>query len=112
MALVILLLLLLAWVVFHSSDISILVNGQKLVGPEKLAAEGWSVLVSIVVLFCAAILLAFVFAGLGLIVLGLVVAAGLVAAWLAFPFLLPLLIPLFLVWIFVAAIRGGGKHGA
>jgi hypothetical protein len=96
-ALVILLLGLLAWVVFQSSDISIIVNGQKLVGPAKLATEG--VLVAVVALFCVAILLAFVFAGVGLIVLGALVLAGLVAAWLTFPFLLPLLIPLSLVWI-------------
>jgi hypothetical protein len=98
-ALVILLLGLLAWVVFQSSDISIIVNGQKLVGPAKLATEGWGVLVAVVALFCVAILLAFVFAWVGLIVLGALVLAGLVAAWLTFPFLLPLLIPLSLVWI-------------
>jgi hypothetical protein len=34
------------------------------------------------------------------------VLGGLVAAWLAFPFLLPLLIPLLIVWVFVAALRG------
>lgn len=110
-ALVILVLGLLAWVVFQSSGISIMVDGQQLVGPARLAAEGWWVLVMIVTLFCAAILLAFVFAGVGLVVLGVLVLAGLVATWLAFPFLLPLLIPLFLIWIFVAAVRGRGKSG-
>jgi len=70
------------------------------------------VLVGIVALFCVAILLAFVFAGAALIVLGVLVLAGLLAAWLAFPFLLPLLIPLFLVWIFVAAVRRNTKPGA
>jgi hypothetical protein len=110
--LAILLLALLAVVLLQSSDIAIVVNGQKLVGPAKLAAEGWGVLVGIVALFCVAILLAFVFAGIGLIFLGLLVLAGLLAAWLTFPFLLPLLIPLFLVWIFVAAVRRSGKSGA
>ena len=56
-ALVILLLGLFAWVAFQSSDISIIVNGEKLTGPAKLAAEGWGVLVATVVLFSAAILL-------------------------------------------------------
>jgi hypothetical protein len=111
-ALVILLLGLLAWVVFQSSDISIIVNGQKLAGPAKLAAEGWGFLVAIVALLCAAILLAFVFAGIWLIILGALVLAGMVGVWLAFPFLLPLLIPLFLVWIFVAVVRGRGKPGS
>lgn len=103
LALVALLLALIAWVAFQSSDISIIVNGQKLAGPAKLAAEGWGLLVGIVALFCAAILLAFVFAGIGLIVLGVLVLAGLFGIWFAFPFLLPLLIPLMIVWIFVAA---------
>lgn len=109
--LVIVLLGLLAWVLFQSNDIAVIVNGQKLVGPTKLAAEGWGVLVAIVSLFCAAIVLAFVFAGIGLIIFGVLVIAGLVAAWFAFPFMLPLLIPLFLVWLFVAAVRGSGKSG-
>jgi len=98
---------LLAWELFRSSDVAITVNGEPLTGPMKLAAEGWGVLVAVVALFCAAILLAFVFAGIGLIVLGALVLAGLIVAWLAFPFLLPLLLPLFLVWAFVAAFRGG-----
>jgi len=104
-ALVIVVLAMLAVVLLQSSDIAIIVNGQKLVGPAKFAAEGWGVLVAIVALFCVAILLAFVFAGVGLMVLGILVLAGLLATWLVFPFLLPLLIPLFVVWIFVAAVR-------
>lgn len=109
---VILLLGFLGWVLLQSSDVVLIVNGQKLVGPAKLGAEGWGVLVAIVSLFCTAILLVFVFAGMGLIVLGGLVLAGLVAAWFAFPFLLPLLIPLFLVWIFVAAVRGSSRPGS
>ena len=109
LALVGLLLCLLAWVLFQSSDISIVVNGQKLVGPAKLAAEGWGMLVALVALFCAAILLAFVFAGIGLFVLGAVVLGGVVAVWFAFPFLLPLLVPLCIVWIFVALVHRRGK---
>ena len=100
----------LAWVLLHSSHhIAVVVNGHPLVGPARLAAEGWGLLVGIVALFCAATLLVFVFAGTALIVLGALVIAGFGAAWLVFPFLLPLLVPLFLVWIFVAAARRGRK---
>ena len=109
-ALVVLLLALTGWVALQSSDVSILINGQKLAGPAKLAAEGWGVLIAIVALFCAAILLAFVFAGVGLLVLGALLLGALAATWLAFPFLLPLVIPLLIVWMFVAAVRGR-KHG-
>jgi hypothetical protein len=111
LALSMVLLALLVWVVFQSSDISIVVNGHKLGGPMKVAAEGWGLLVAIVGLFCVAILLSFVFAGIGLILLGALVLGGLVAVWLAFPFLLPLLVPLLIVWIFVAAARGAGRSG-
>jgi len=106
LVLVILLLALIVWVAFQSSEISIIVNGEKLTGPAKLAAEGWGLLVGVVALFCAAILLIFVFAGIGLVVLGIFVLAALLTAWLAFPFLLPLLIPLMIVWVFVATVRG------
>jgi hypothetical protein len=110
--LAILVVALLAVVLLRSTDIAIIVNGQKLVGPAKLAAEGWGVLVAMVALFCVAILLVFVFAGVGLILLGVLVLAGLLAAWLVFPFLMPLLIPLFLVWIFVAVVRRSSKSDA
>ena len=106
LVLVLILLALLAWVALHSSNVTIVVNGRELAGPAKFAAEGWGLLVGIVGLFCAAILLTFVFAGIGLILLGVFVLAGLVMVWLAFPFLLPLLIPLVIVWLFVAAVRG------
>jgi hypothetical protein len=72
----------------------------------------WGLLVAVVALFCAAILLVFVFAGIGLIGLSALVLAGHVAARLAFPFLLPLLIPLLIIWLFVAAVHGRGKSGA
>ena len=108
-ALVILLLGLLAWVALQTSEVSIIVNGEKLTGPAKLAAEGWGVLVAMVVLFSAAILLVFVFAGAGLIVLGGLVLAGFLALWIMFPFLLPLLVPLLIVWLVVAAVRGSRK---
>lgn len=110
-ALVIALVALLAWVMFRASDIEIVVNGQRLSGPMKLAAEGWGLMVAVVGLFCAAILLTFVFAGLGLILLGVLVLAGLVSAGVAFPFLLPLWIPLFIVWAFVAAVNRRDRPG-
>jgi hypothetical protein len=109
--LVVLVLGLLAWALLQSNGISVIVNGHKMAGPAKIAVEGWGVLVAVVSLLCAAILLACVFAGVGLIILGVLVIGGLAAAWIAFPFLLPLLIPLFLVWIFVAATRSRGKSG-
>lgn len=62
-----------------------------------------------VVLFSAAILLVFLFAGVGLIALGALVLAGFLGLWITFPFLLPLLIPLLIVWLVVAAARGSRR---
>ena len=104
-ACVIFLLALIGWVVLQSNDISIAVNGETITGPAKLAAEGWALVVGAVALFCVAILLVFVFAGIGLIVLGAFVLVGLLALWFAFPFMLPLLIPLVIVWVFVVVAR-------
>jgi hypothetical protein len=104
--LAVLLLALTGWIALHTSDVSIIVNGQRLVGPAKLAAEGWGALVAVVGLACAAILLAFVLAGVWLVMLGVLVLVILLAAWLAFPFLVPLLIPLLVVLLFVAITRG------
>jgi len=96
-----------AWALFmESSNVSIIINGQSVTGPLKGAIGITGLLVSSVVLFCLAILLAFIFAGIGLFVLGGVVLIGLVLAWLVFPFLLFLLIPLTLVWVFVAITQG------
>lgn len=99
------LLALLGWVVLHSSDISVVVNGRKLAGPALLAAEGWGVLVTSVGLLCVVILLTFVFAGVWLILLGAFVFSALLFSWAAFPFLLPVLVPLAIVWAFVAILQ-------
>ena len=103
--LVILLIGLLAWGLIQSGNVSLSVNGQEITGPMKAIASGWGILVAAVVLFCVAILLAFVLAGVALAVLGVFVLAGVILAAIAFPFLLPLLIPLFIVWVFIAIIR-------
>ena len=99
-----------AWALFaESSNVSIIINGQPVTGPMKGAIGITGLLVSSVALFCLAILLALVFAGIWLFVLGCFVLIGLVVAWLMFPFLLFLLIPLALVWGFVVIVRGDKK---
>ena len=61
--------------------------------------------VALIALFCAATLLVFVFAGTGIIVLECFVIVGTIMAALAFPFLLPVLIPLVILWGFIAITR-------
>jgi hypothetical protein len=109
---VVLALIMLAVVVwalfFEAGSIKIVINGQELTGPLKGTIGAAGLVVGLVALFCAAIFLVFVFAGIGIFVLGGVIVAGLVVAGLAFPFLLVLLIPLAIVWVFIALFRSSG----
>ena len=105
LAMVLILMLICAWGVMSSSDVSVTLNGQALDGPVAVLVGGWGLVVSTVVLFCVAILLAFILAGVGLVVLGVLALVGLILVGVAFPFLLPLLIPLAIVWAFCAGAR-------
>jgi hypothetical protein len=94
------------WSVLSGShSFSIVVNGQPVTGPLKGAIGAGGLVVALIAGFCAAIMLLFVFAGYGIVVLGFAVFSGLIAALVAFPFMLPLLIPLAIVWLFVAITR-------
>jgi hypothetical protein len=108
--LVILMIILLAWVLYSSTtDISIIINGKPITGPLAPAIGIWKLMLAIVILFSVAIILAFVFAGVGLIVLGVLTLVGLILVAVALPFLLPLLVPLFIIWIFCALLRSHKK---
>jgi hypothetical protein len=108
--LVILMIILLAWVLYSSTtDVSIIINGKPFAGPLAPAIGIWKFILAIVILFSVAILLAFVFAGVGLIVLGVLTLVGLILAAVALPFLLPLLLPLFILWAFCALLFGQKK---
>lgn len=108
--LVILMIILLAWVLYSSTtDVSIIINGKPFAGPLAPAVGVWKLMLAIVILFSVAILLAFVFAGVGLIILGVLTLVGLILVAVALPFLLPLFIPLFIVWAFCALLFGRKK---
>jgi len=100
----------LAWTLWQGSAISVTMDGRELEGPLEALVGLWGIILAAVILFCVAILLAFVFAGVGLIVIGSLALVGIVLAAVALPFLLPLLIPLFIVWAFCAGIRRGKRR--
>lgn len=98
-----------AWgLFFEAGSTSIIINGHELVGPLKGAIGAAGLIVGLIALFCAAIFLLFVFAGIGIFILGGVILAGLFMAGFAFPFLLVLLLPLAMVWLFIAVTRKTG----
>lgn len=100
---IILMIIFLFWVLYSSAnDISIVINGEPVTGPLAPAIGIWKFILASVILFSVAILLAFIFAGVGLIVLGSLVLVAVILITVTLPFLLPLLIPLFIVWLFCA----------
>jgi hypothetical protein len=108
-ALALIMLALVAWgLFFEAGSIKIVIDGQELTGPLKGSIGAAGLIVGLIALYCAAIFLLFVFAGIGVFILGGVIVAGLIVAGLAFPFLLVLLLPLAIVWAFIALIRGAG----
>jgi hypothetical protein len=99
-------LVIVAWgLIFEAGSTRIIVNGQELIGPLKGTIGAAGLIVGMIALFCAAIFLLFVFAGIGIFILGAAIFAGLLFAGLAFPFLLVLLLPLAIVWLFIAITR-------
>jgi hypothetical protein len=105
-ALAILMLAIVAWgLLLESNAVTIVINGQQVTGPLKDAIGVGGLVVALIALFCAAILLVFVFAGIGVIVLGCFILVGMIIAVLGFPFLLPVLIPLAILWGFIAITR-------
>ena len=98
---VLLMFAVLAWALFAGGrTVTIMVNGRPFSTPCDAIIDIWGLILMVVILFCVAILPAFVFAGVGLIVLGALTLVGLVLAAVVFPFLLPLLAVLFIVWLF------------
>jgi len=107
--LALMMLALVAWGLFFEAGAThIVINGQELTGPLKGSIGAAGLVVGMTALFCAAIFLLFVFAGIGIFILGGVIVAGLIVAALAFPFLLVVLMPLAIVWGFIALMRGSG----
>lgn len=98
-----------AWgLFFEAGTTRIIINGQELVGPLRGAIGAAGLIIGLIALFCAAIVLLFVFAGIGIFILGGVIVAGLILAGFVFPVLLFLLLPLSIVWLFIALTRKAG----
>ena len=94
-ALAIVMLAIVAWgLISGPESAKIIINGQEITGPLKGSIEASGLIVGMIALFCAAIFLLFVFAGIGIFILGCMIFAALILSGLVFPFLLILLLPL------------------
>lgn len=96
----------LAWnVFFHPSGMTFDIDGDEIDGPlgavlGLLFAGGGMIIAALVLLFVGAVL-AVVFAGVGvMLVFGLAIAALVVTAAIS-PLLLPILIPVAIIWFFM-----------
>lgn len=108
-ALAFVMLVIVVWGLFvDAGSTRIIIDGQEFTGPLKGTIGVAGLIIGLIALFCAAIFLLFVFAGIGIFVLGGVIVAGLILAGFAFPFLLVLLLPLAVVWVFIAITRNTG----
>jgi hypothetical protein len=73
--------------------------------PGNAAAEAAEVVLAPIILFYVAIFLVLVFSGVGVIVVGSLLLVGVVLLLMAIPFMLPLLIPVFIIWISIVIAR-------
>ena len=93
---IILLSFLLWFLVTFEYDQFATIDGQMITGP---AGANLGAVFTTVVLFCVAILLVFVFVGVGLILISCLVLTGFILTVVYLPFLLPILLPLLVVWV-------------
>jgi len=106
--LAILMIVFLVWSLLGvTTNVSVNINGREITGPLGTAVGLWGIILTAVILFCVAILLAFVFAGVGLVIVGCLALVGIILVAVSLPFLLPLIIPLFIVLVFCAIFRRG-----
>ena len=80
------------------SGMSINIDGEQIDGPLGVLFAGGGLLVAAVVMLFVAVLLAVLFAGLGVLAVGALVLAMLLVGVLVSPLLLPLAVVLALVW--------------
>jgi len=73
--------------------------------PGDAAADALGVVLAPIILLCVALFLTLILSGVGFIVLGSLVLVGGILVVVALPFLLPLLIPVFIIWIAIVVAR-------
>ena len=73
--------------------------------PGDAAADAFGVVLAPIILLCVALFLILILSGVGFIVLGSLVLVGGILVVVALPFLLPLLIPVFIIWIAIVVAR-------
>jgi hypothetical protein len=104
----------LAWNVFvHNDGMTFNIDGDEVGGPLGallgMLFAGGGIMIAVLVMVVVGVMLAVVFAGVGIIVVGALAVAALAIVAAISPLFLPLLLPLALIWFFV---RRSRKHRA
>jgi hypothetical protein len=81
-------------------------------GAVAITAAVWGVVVASVVALCVATLLLFILTSTGMLIVGLLAFVWTVLAIVFFPVVLPVLAPLFIIFLFVSYVRGKQKRKA
>lgn len=92
-----------------ATDMHMQFNGNDIDGPLEwlfgLAFAGGGVLIAALVLVCVAVVMGVVLAGVGMVLLAVLAFCVVLALALSTPVLLPLLIPVAIVWLLVSRNR-------
>ena len=101
---------LLLWdLLFTFGDASFHIDGEEVGGPLGamlgILFAGGGTLIGLLVAVVVGAVLAVVFAGVGIVIVGALAIAGLAVAAAIVPFLLPLLLPLAVIWYLVSRAR-------
>lgn len=99
----------LAWNMFATPDVSVDFDGEHLDGPlgalAGLLFAGGGLLIGALATLFVGVVLAVVFAGLGILLVAALSLGAVILAALMAPFLLPVLIPLAIIWFIVSRSR-------
>jgi hypothetical protein len=80
-------------------------NGYRLPTPVDALAGAFGIAVATIVMFFVGILLVCVFAGVGMILVGVFAMVLFVLATVTLPFMIPLLLPLLVIWLFCCILK-------
>jgi hypothetical protein len=98
-ALGITLLILVGLVLLNTDNLPVQMNRFVLIIPAENDVDLAEMVFAPIVLFCVGVFLVFIFSGVGLVILSTLVLVGVILLLVAFPFLLPLLVPIFVAWL-------------
>jgi len=88
-----------------NNSFSATINGYRLPNPLDALAGTFGIAVATAAMIFVGILLVCVFAGVGMILVGVLAMVLFILAAVTLPFMIPLLLPLLIIWLFCSVLR-------